>query len=168
MKIKGAEFKCPSISDNLSSAHAQNTCFPLILSLASFFAQMGNQQTSASGVRSRTTASGGAAQQQQTQQAEHEYDPYVQGGVSDALCRIWVHAGESDGAAVRHPSRYGSCRTICLMQVWGSPRCLNEYTVFLLFYGSPNIAFLIFLHVGDFHAGIYLSLPRCETIEKSA
>ena len=53
---------------------------------------MGNQ-TSASGVRSRTTTSGGAAQQQQTQRAEHEYDPYVQGGVSDALCRIWMHGG---------------------------------------------------------------------------
>ena len=31
--------------------------------------------------------------QQQTQRAEHEYDPYVQGGVSDTLCRIWMHGG---------------------------------------------------------------------------
>ena len=38
---------------------------------------------------------------QQAQQAEHEYDPYVQGGVS-RNCRIWMHAGWR-AAVVRHP-----------------------------------------------------------------
>ena len=105
---------------------------------------MGNQ-TSASGVRSRTTTSGGAAQQQQTQQAEHEYDPYVQGGVSGALCRIWMHAGGErwERRSGIHQDTDHAERS-ALMQVWGSPRCLNEYTVFLLFVWLTESCFLLF------------------------
>ena len=77
------------------------------------FAQMGNE-TSSAGARSRTTTSGETAHQ--PQQHEDEYDPYVQGGVSECAQsgRIWMHAKErwsGSRSGIHHKIRI-ACRIL--------------------------------------------------------